>query len=93
MVLAYVCLAVFSFLLLLEKTCKRKPKANKVIQITDEKCARCRSCVLKCYHQVLSMVNDKNEMRIEVKHPDQCTGCGKCINVCNFNALELISRK
>jgi ferredoxin len=28
-----------------------------------------------------------------VKHPDKCTGCGKCVAACKFNALEITTRE
>jgi NAD-dependent dihydropyrimidine dehydrogenase PreA subunit len=71
---------------------KEKSRKNKVIQITDDKCARCRSCILKCHHHVLDMENGEKGMHLIVKYPNECTGCGKCVSACNLSALKLVDR-
>lgn len=92
MIAVYILVSVLLILFLERYHHRRARRENKIIHIKDENCVRCRSCVLKCRHHVLEIVNESNGNRLIIKNPDLCTGCGKCINVCNFEALELKER-
>ena len=74
------------------KVFRRKRNKNKVVQVIDDNCARCRNCIQKCHHGVLEMVNTEKGTRIVVVNPHQCAGCGDCVGACNFNALVLVGR-
>jgi NAD-dependent dihydropyrimidine dehydrogenase PreA subunit len=41
---------------------------------------------------VLEAVKEEADMRVVVKHPEQCTACGDCLRICRFGALELVER-
>mgnify|MGYP001451750671 CR=1 FL=1 len=81
------------YVLMTGKRQHRKRNAPKTIEIDDDKCARCQSCVAKCSHNVLEMTNDGGKKRVAIVHPELCTGCGDCMDVCRFGALKLVSRK
>lgn len=85
-------LMVLSVFLLVKKYRQKRGSKTKIISVDNQKCARCLSCVLKCKHNVLEMVNNEKGMSVMVLQPEQCTACGHCIEVCRFSALELIER-
>lgn len=91
----YILLGAIGIILIfmLKKKRKHKRKAVNVVQVDNDKCARCRACVTKCRHQVLKMVNDKDGLHVEVAHPENCTSCGKCVDMCRFDALNMGARK
>lgn len=76
----------------MERKRSERRKTDKVISVNHDNCARCRSCVRKCRHQVLEMVSDEQGLHVEVAHPAQCTACGECLDVCRFNALQLVNK-
>lgn len=92
MIIGYFSLAVLLVFLFGRRIHSAGHKKNKVVQVIDSMCARCRNCLKKCHHHVLDMVNDEKGSHLIVKYPDRCTGCGDCINTCKFNALELVDR-
>lgn len=93
MSVVYVFLVLaFIFLFFGKKYQNRKRRANMVISIQDDRCARCRSCVKKCGHDVLKMVYDDAGAHVEIVNPEQCTACGHCIEVCHFDAMKLVPR-
>ena len=53
------------------------------IRIDLLKCGGCESCVPICPVGVLSIV----DMKVKVK--EGCTSCGKCVDICDWQALEL----
>jgi len=91
--IVYISLVILLSLWIVGKLHRKRHARNKIVRIITDNCTRCRSCLKKCNHQVLDMVNDKNGIRIEVLNPDKCTGCGDCISACRFNALELVERR
>lgn len=91
MTIIYISLAIL-LLLIVGKLHRKKKGRNRLVHVIDKNCARCRSCLKKCNHHVLDIINDENGMHIEVTYPDKCTGCGDCINACRFNALEFVQR-
>jgi NAD-dependent dihydropyrimidine dehydrogenase PreA subunit len=40
----------------------------------------------------LDAIKDETGIHIIVKHPEQCTACGDCLERCKFDALELVER-
>ncbi len=93
MVYVYLGFVLFLFLFpFVRKSFIRKRNKNKVVQVIDGNCARCRKCLQKCHHRVLEMVNADKGTRIVVANPQQCTGCGDCVSACNFDALVLVER-
>lgn len=93
MIYIYLSFVLFLFVFpVWRKVYKRKHNKNKVVQVIDDNCARCRNCLQKCHHGVLEMVNTEKGTRIVVVNPQQCTGCGDCVGACNFNALVLVDR-
>lgn len=74
------------------KLYRQKQNKSRIVHIIDANCTRCRSCIKRCNHKVLSMVNDGNDYHVQVTNPDRCTGCGHCEEVCHFNAIQMIKR-
>ncbi len=92
MSIVYVSLVILFLLLIGGKLHRKEQQKKRVIRVVADNCTRCRSCLKKCNHHVLEMVNDENGVRIEVRYPDKCSGCGDCIGACRFNALEFVER-
>ncbi|MDR1241907.1 MAG: DUF362 domain-containing protein [Deltaproteobacteria bacterium] len=65
-------------------------------QVSEKRCAGCRTCVKYCAQGAISF--KENKAVIDQK---LCVGCGRCIGVCNFHAIapklynngETVSRK
>ena len=67
--------------------------SNKVMRLEgvevhtiNDNCKMCKKCLGDnvCFGGAISLVDD--EIRID---QDKCVGCGHCIQVCNFDAIEL----
>lgn len=93
MTIFYLSTAVLFVLILTNRIHKRRNQTGKTVLIDDANCARCKSCVNKCPHNVLEMVNNEKGTHIIIKNSNLCTGCGLCLNVCNFNAIRLVSKQ
>ncbi|MBZ0303928.1 MAG: 4Fe-4S binding protein [Anaerolineae bacterium] len=48
-------------------------------------CTGCRSCIVRCPTGALGQVNDKAALI----HPELCTYCAACEDVCPVSAIEL----
>ncbi|KAA6321324.1 Electron transport complex subunit RsxB [termite gut metagenome] len=73
---------------------KRKKKEVVLLQIAEEKCIGCESCIRRCRRKVLGMkYTDDYKAYAEVRYPADCIGCGKCLSVCSWGAIELITNE
>ncbi len=50
-----------------------------------ENCKKCLLCVLYCPESVIEYKN--GEITIDYEF---CKGCGVCMSVCNYNAIEMV---
>jgi len=92
MTIVYISLVILLLLFVGSKLHRKKHGRNRIVQVLEKNCSRCRSCLKKCNHKVLGLVKDEKGTRIEVINPDKCTGCGDCISACRFNALQFVQR-
>ncbi len=53
-------------------------------------CTLCGFCAQACPPHALRWVEDARETRL-VLAPADCDGCGKCVQVCEFKAIALVS--
>jgi uncharacterized Fe-S center protein len=65
-------------------------RAGKMVMHSDGKpvvqskyCKGCRTCAKYCAQQAISFGDDK---KARIDH-NRCVGCGRCIGVCNYNAV------
>lgn len=54
------------------------------VNVTQESCDRCGTCIGVCPSNALMLLTD--HLVIEAGN---CTGCGACVAVCPFGALSL----
>lgn len=66
----------------------KKPKVVESLEIIDDRCTGCGSCVAKCKKQVFTM--NRSKRLAVISNIADCVGCGKCVEkMCNFGAIEL----
>ena len=60
--------------------------ASFTVDIDQDLCTGCGTCVEKCFNQVLEI----NEHGLAEKVEEECIGCGVCAYLCPENAISLI---
>ena len=58
--------------------CAGKPEVDKAL------CRGCHVCAKNCAHSAISF--DENR-KASIDH-EKCVGCGRCLGVCNFDAIH-----
>ena len=58
-----------------------------IIQLDEEECSACETCVDRCQVKAISMNDDMAEIDYSL-----CIGCGLCISTCPTEALSLVDR-
>lgn len=82
---------------LTEITLPHRKLKLKNIEVKNEKCAACGTCVKFCPTSAIFIEADEDETKLnkfnekEFSHINEklCIGCGACANVCNENAITL----
>ncbi len=62
----------------MEQHCEGKPT------VITEKCKKCKACGLNCAQKAISYPGAGHA---KIDH-DVCVGCGRCIGICNFDAIS-----
>ncbi|HIW77480.1 MULTISPECIES: 4Fe-4S dicluster domain-containing protein [Gordonibacter] len=53
-------------------------------------CTACMKCAQACpQHDVIGVVKVNGTPFMEVRHVENCVGCGRCVNACLTNAIGL----
>ncbi len=60
-------------------------KYYPIINIDNEKCDRCESCIESCPHDIFKLARGK----IAVKNIEDCTLCKACVDACERKAIEV----
>ncbi|MHA2288728.1 MAG: ATP-binding protein [Promethearchaeota archaeon] len=60
--------------------------SNYIVDIDQESCIGCGTCVEKCFNQVLEINDEGKAEMVE----DGCVGCGVCAYLCPENVIALI---
>ncbi|NVM17113.1 MAG: 4Fe-4S binding protein [Candidatus Lokiarchaeota archaeon] len=60
--------------------------ASFIVDIDQDSCMGCGTCVEKCFNQVLEL----NDNGIAEMVDEECVGCGVCAYLCPENAISLI---
>jgi NAD-dependent dihydropyrimidine dehydrogenase PreA subunit len=68
---------------------QQKLGKRKIIEIDEEKCTGCGSCVIACAEGALEIINGKAKVVSDVF----CDGLGACIGECPEGALKIIERE
>ena len=61
--------------------------SNYIIQLDEEACTACETCVDRCQVKAISM-DDVAEIDFSL-----CIGCGLCVSTCPEEALSLVNRE
>ncbi len=61
--------------------------SNFIVEVDDEACAGCETCIERCQMEALSMNDDVVE-----RETSKCIGCGLCVSTCPSEALKMVSR-
>lgn len=67
------------------------PKRFEVV-INQEHCKSCGVCIAFCPRQVLGVSETRNSagfQPVEVRKPDECTGCTQCAIMCPDACIEV----
>jgi len=54
------------------------------VEVAQEKCNGCESCVEECPSEAISMVDDKAAV-----DADACVECGVCVDTCPEEAISM----
>jgi len=65
-------------------------KAEYIINLDQDKCQGCKSCVSMCQFNALRYIPSLNRIIVDY---DKCFGCGVCRHECKHDALSLIPRE
>lgn len=52
--------------------------------VKEENCRACQTCIKNCAHAAITLQSKKARI-----NRDLCVGCGRCIGVCNFDAVKV----
>jgi ferredoxin len=66
-----------------------------ILNIEEEKCVGCGSCVKRCQVHALTLVEQEPgnpKSKKAVLNKDLCLGCGVCVSACKKDALSLVKR-
>jgi len=65
---------------------EEKVSLEKVIEVKEDKCAKCFNCISVCPAKLCNIVKDN---AIYIDH-DKCIGCGKCVEACKIGARDYL---
>ena len=60
--------------------------SNYLVDIDQDSCTGCGTCVEKCFNQVLELNDQGKAERVG----EECVGCGVCAYLCPENAISLV---
>lgn len=75
------------------KSRSNNPTRTTYIQLDSKKCIACWECLPECKNHVIGRINLPWHKHSRFVNSSDCTGCLKCINVCEPGALTKISNK
>ncbi len=62
------------------------------VQLDTRKCKACWKCQEKCSNNVFGKINLPWHKHAIIDNGDKCTGCLKCVKVCDYEALIKIKK-
>ena len=68
-----------------------KKKSKRIVHIIEDNCIGCKCCIRRCRRQVLGISQMTDQTKVIVERIEACSGCGKCLSGCLYNAIELIT--
>ncbi|MEN6616473.1 MAG: mercury methylation ferredoxin HgcB [Syntrophorhabdus sp.] len=60
-------------------------KNVSTLEITEDACTGCGTCLLVCPHDVLEL----SAKKAHIRRPDSCMECGACMRNCPFGAISV----
>jgi NAD-dependent dihydropyrimidine dehydrogenase PreA subunit len=68
---------------------RERRSATAFIILDRSRCEACWECLDACPQAVLGRVDFLGHRHAKVKTAEDCTGCGRCVKVCESGALAL----
>ncbi len=68
----------------------REPARTKYVELDTKKCQACWKCQGKCSNHVIGRVNLPWHKHAVIVNGGSCTGCLKCVRVCDSSAFAKI---
>ena len=65
----------------------RKITPLQFINVNTANCKACWKCLENCPNNVFDKIDFLGHRHIKVTHPENCTGCLKCVKVCTYCAI------
>jgi len=62
--------------------------SNYVVELDQERCDLCETCIERCPMDVFTMNDNRIEGNVQM-----CIGCGLCVSTCPSEALSMVARK
>ncbi len=56
------------------------------IALNTSKCKACWKCIAACPNDVIGKVDFLGHRHARIDKPDNCSGCTKCVKLCEFEA-------
>lgn len=66
----------------------RHSSATRFVQLDTMKCQACWKCVERCHKQVIGKIDLLGHRHARLVHPQNCTGCLKCVHICQHEAFS-----
>ncbi len=68
---------------------KRNRHETAYIHLDTSKCIACFKCVEACSKNVIGKINILIHKHAIIRNGVECTGCGRCVKVCDAGALSI----
>ncbi len=66
----------------------RNQMQTKFIELNTQKCQACWKCLSNCKNNVIGKIDILVHKHALIKNPDDCTGCLRCVRICEFGAYS-----
>ena len=59
----------------------------RFIDVNTHNCKACWKCMEGCPNKVFGKIDFLGHRHIKASHPEECTGCLKCVKACEYGAI------
>ena len=68
---------------------KREHARTAHIQLDTRRCKACWKCINTCPNKVIGKINFLGHRHARINEPDKCSGCLKCLKICEYSAYNI----